>query len=83
MSITPRHFGGPIPPTEPPRNGTQPLLIAGFSAVVLVALSGAFLIGLAVVGLLAAAISGFDLVRRRIWRPGRPSLGALDHQVLG
>ena len=81
MPITPRHFG-PTPPTEPLRTGTKPLLIAGFSAIVLVALSGAFLVGLAVVGLLAAAISGFDLVRRRIWRPARPSLGALDHQVI-
>jgi hypothetical protein len=58
------------------------LLIAGFSGVVLVTLSGAFLVGLAAVGLLAAVIGGFDLLRRQIWRRARPPL-VLDQQVAG
>ena len=39
---------------QPFRIGPRALLIVGFAGLVLVALSGAFLIGLAVVGLLAA-----------------------------
>ena len=39
-------------------------MIAGFSAFVLGLLSGAFLLGLALVGLFAAAIAGFGLIRR-------------------
>jgi len=57
------------------------LLIAGFSAFVLVALSGAFLIGLALVGVLAAFIGGLELVRAQLCR--KPALGALDRQVVG
>jgi hypothetical protein len=52
------------------------LLILGFAGVVLVALSGAILVGLAAVGVLAAVVGGFDLVRRQIWRPARPPLAA-------
>ena len=64
MATTPRRFGGPIASAAPPRTTAQPLLTAGLSAVVLVALSGAFLIGLAIVGLLAAAVSsGCAVVR--------------------
>jgi hypothetical protein len=81
--ITPRRFAGYNPQPERPRIATRPLLIVGFSAVVLVALSGAFLIGLAVVGLVAAAVGSFDLLRRLIWRTAKPSLGALDHQAVG
>jgi hypothetical protein len=80
MPSAPRRFD-----LQPERHpiGTQPLLILGFSAVVLVALSGAFLIGLAVVGVLAAAVGSFDLLRRLIWRTAKPSLGTLDHQAAG
>jgi hypothetical protein len=54
------------------------LLIAAFSAFVLVALSGAFLVGLALVGVLAAFIGGLELVRGQLWR--KPALG---DQVVG
>ena len=43
------------------RIGARTLLIAG---LILVVLSGAFLLGLAVVGLLAVGIGGFELARR-------------------
>jgi len=69
MPIAPRRFSGHIPQAGTSGIAPRPLLLAG---VVLVALSGAFLIGLAVVGLIAAAVSGFDLVRRRVWRLARP-----------
>jgi hypothetical protein len=76
------HRGGPLAPPEPFRIGARPLLIVGFSVFVLVALCGAFLIGLAVVGLMAVVIVAFELVRR-LSRPARTPLGALDHQVVG
>ena len=76
------HRGGPLAPSEPFRIAARPLLIVGFSVFVLVALCGAFLIGLAVVGLMAVVIVAFELVRR-LSRPARPPLGALDHQVVG
>jgi hypothetical protein len=59
------------------------LLLASFSAVVLVAVSGAFLVGLVLVGLLAAGVAGFDLIRRRMPRPAIPSLWPLDRRVAG
>ncbi len=72
---SPRH------PTMSPaslRIGPRTLLIAGL--VILVALSGAFLIGLAVVGLLAVAIGGFEIIRRHF---RRKALGPLDQQAAG
>jgi hypothetical protein len=57
------------------------LLLAGFSAVVLIAVSGAFLIGLALVGLFAAAVAGFDLIRRHMPRPA--VLWPLDRRMIG
>ncbi len=83
MPITSRHFGGSIPQTQPSRIGLRPLLIGGFAGFILVVLSGAFLIGLAVVGLLAAVIGGFELARRHLRRPARAPLGALDRRVIG
>jgi hypothetical protein len=62
----------------PPRIGPRTLLIVGF--FILVVLSGAFLIGLAVVGLLAVAIGGFELIHRYF---GRKPFEALDQQVVG
>jgi hypothetical protein len=76
------HRGGPLAPPEPFRIGARPLLIVGFSVFVLAALCSAFLIGLAVVGLMAVVIVAFELVRR-LSRPARTPLGALDHQVVG
>lgn len=58
--------------------GPRTLLVAGL--VILVALSGAFLIGLAVVGLLAVAIGGFEIIRRHF---RRKALGPLDQQAAG
>jgi hypothetical protein len=69
-------------PIIPRRPYARSLLTAGFSGFVLVALSGACLVALAAVGVLAAVVGGFDLVRRQIWRPARPPL-SLDHQVAG
>ena len=70
MPIIPRR--DPLsPPASPP---SFSLLTAGSSGLVLVAL--------AAVGVLAAVVGGFDLVRRQIWRPARPPL-SLDHQVAG
>jgi len=83
MPITPRRFAGCNPQPERLRVATRPPLILGLSAVVLVALSGAFLIGLAVVGVLAAAVGSFDLLRRLLRRPVKPALAALDHQAAG
>jgi len=76
------HRGGPLAPPEPFRIGARPLLIVGFSVFVLAALCSAFLIGLAVVGLMAVIIVAFELIRR-LSRPARPPLGALDHRVVG
>jgi hypothetical protein len=70
-------FGRP----KPVRIAARPLLIVGFSGLVLVALCGAFLIGLAAVGVLAPAMAGVELLRRQLRR--KPPLGALDHQVVG
>jgi hypothetical protein len=69
-------------PPEPLRIGARPLLIAGFSALVLLALLGAFLVGLAIVGLLALVVGAFELARGQLCRPARPPLGALDHPVV-
>ena len=82
MPFIPPRYGVEIAPSEPFRVGARPLLIAGFSALVLVALCGAFLIGLAVVGLMAVVIVAFEVVRR-LSRPARPPLCGLDHQVVG
>ena len=81
MPIIPRRDHDPL--SRPQRfQGSRSLLVVGFAGIVLVALSGALLVGLAAVGLLAAVVGGFDLVRRQIWRPARPPL-ALDHQAAG
>jgi hypothetical protein len=78
-----RNQPGPLVQPGPLRIGTPPLLITGFSALVLVVLCGAFLIGLAVVGLLAVVIVAFELARGQRSRAARAPLGALDHQVVG
>jgi hypothetical protein len=78
----PRYQADPLGPPEPLRIGPRPLLIAGFSALVLLALLGAFLVGLAIVGLLALVVGAFELARGQLYRPARPSLGALDHPVV-
>jgi hypothetical protein len=76
-----RGSGAPLLRSEPFRIGARPLLIVGFSGLILVALCGAFLVGLAAVGVLAAGIGAFELARRTLRRKTR--LGALDHQVAG
>jgi hypothetical protein len=82
MPFIPPRYGVQLAPPEPFRIGARPLLIVGFSALVLVALCSAFLIGLAVVGLLAVVIVAYELIRG-LARPARAPLGALDHQVVG
>jgi hypothetical protein len=59
------------------------ILIASFSAFVLLAVSGAFLIGLALVGLLAAGVAAFDLIRRRMPRSAVPTPWPLDRRLIG
>jgi hypothetical protein len=49
-------------------------MIAGFSAFVLALLSGAFLLGLALVGLFAAAVAGFGLIRKHVPHSAAPML---------
>jgi hypothetical protein len=49
-------------------------MIAGFSAFVLAVLSGAFLLGLALVGLFAAAVAGFGLIRKHVPHSAAPML---------
>jgi hypothetical protein len=66
---------------EPWCLGPRTLLIGAFAASVLVALSGAFLIGLAVVGVVAAIVAGIELVHRHLWPPAKAPAGAFDHHV--
>jgi hypothetical protein len=63
--------------------GLRPLLVLGFAGFMLVILCGAFLLGLAAVGLLALAICAVELVRRRVWRPVKPALGSFDRRAIG
>jgi hypothetical protein len=72
-----------VPSTETFRVIVRLLPIAGFSAVVLLGVSGAFLIGLAVVGVLAAAVAGFDLVRRHLHRLAGASPWRLERRPIG
>jgi hypothetical protein len=77
-----------LSPVRPPvpwhaRLGKRPLLVLSFAGVTLVALSSAFLLGLAAVGLLVIVMCGVELIRRRIWRPARPALGPLDRRAIG
>ena len=81
MPFIPRRPNELVPPPQPFRIGVRPLLIVGFSGLILVALCGAFLLGLAFVGVLAAAVAGFELVRRYLRRQGR--LVALHRPVVG
>ena len=79
--LRPHRSAVPLVRSEPFRIGARPLLIVAFSILLLAALCGAFLIGLAAVGVLAAAIASVELARRHLRR--KPPLGVLDHQVVG
>jgi hypothetical protein len=61
----------------------RPLLVLSFAGLTLVVLCGAFLLGLAAVGLLAISICAVELVRRRVWRPAKPALGTFDRRAIG
>jgi hypothetical protein len=67
-------------PTLPSRDtlsGSRTLrlvVIASFSGLVLVGLSSAFLVGLAMVGVLAVGLAGLDLIRRHVVRAGVPTM---------
>lgn len=65
------------------RFGLRPALNLAYSGLVLVALSGVFLLGLAVLGLLVGLIGGIDLLRRHLWRRAKPLLGTFEHPVIG
>jgi hypothetical protein len=81
LSPTPHH-DAPRARPEPFRIGLRPLLVAGFSGLILVALSGACLIGLAAIGLVAGALGSFGLLGRHLgW--SRRTLGTPNPQVLG
>ena len=75
----------PVRPAVPwhTRLGKRPFLVLSLAGVTLVALSSAFLLGLAAVGLLAIVICGVELIRRRVWRPARPALGVFDRRAIG
>ena len=73
--------GNPARRSQPFRPGLWPLLMLGFSGLVLTILCGAFLIELAAVGLLAAGISGFDLLRAHLRR--RPVIAVVDRHLAG
>jgi hypothetical protein len=81
MPFIPRRPNELVPPPQPFRIGVRPLLIVGFSGLILVALCGAFLLGLVFVGVLAAAVAVFELVRRYLRRQGR--LVPLHRPVVG
>jgi hypothetical protein len=66
---------------KPLRIALQLVLMASFSAIVLLALSGAFLIGLFLVGLFAAAIAAFAAIRGYMPKP--PPLWRFDRRVIG
>jgi hypothetical protein len=65
--------------SEPLRLSARSLLVGGFAGVVLFALCGAFLVGLAAVGVLALVVAVLELFRypRRNRRRG-----AVEHQVV-
>ena len=76
----------PLPPpvySASAHLGRRPLLVLGLAALVLVALSSAFLLGLAAVGLLASVICSIELFRRRILRLARPSLALIGRRAVG
>jgi len=63
-----RHSDNATVATERFHIGPRPLMIAAFAGVLLVALSGAFLLGLAAVGVFAVAAGAFELVRQHLVR---------------
>jgi len=70
---------GPARP-RPLHFGFRILRIAVFSALVLLSVSGAFLIGLTFVGMFAAAVAAFDLIRRHVLRPVPSRSWPIDRQ---
>ncbi|MFL6797393.1 MAG: hypothetical protein ACJ8F3_08270 [Xanthobacteraceae bacterium] len=69
-----------VPLARSMRPGARPLAIIGFSLLVLMALCGAFLVGLAAVGVVAAATAAIEVARRSL---RRKPYGVLDHQPAG
>jgi hypothetical protein len=66
---------------KPLRIGPRALAIAGFAFLILVGLSGAFLLGLAAVGVLAGLLAAFELVRRQLHPRSR--IAVLDQRTAG
>ena len=73
----------PVAGREPLRIGLRTLLVVAFAGLILFALSSAFLLGLAAVGVLAVSIATFQLLRRHVARPVKPGLGAFDRRAIG
>jgi hypothetical protein len=74
-------YDAPLARSEPFRISVRPLLVAGFSGLILVALSGACLIGLAAIGLVAGALGSVGLLGRHLG--SARTLGTPNPQVLG
>jgi hypothetical protein len=73
----------PVTGREPLRIGLQASLVVAFAGLILIALSSAFLLGLAAVGVLAVTIATFQLLRRHVARPVKPVLRAFDRRAIG
>jgi len=84
VPFIPRPPGATLDPSRSPavpmRMGVRPLAILALSGLLLLALLSAFLLGLALVGVLAGAVTGVELVRRHR-RAGR--LVACDRPIAG
>ena len=85
LTLTPAISNGrnPVAGHEPLRIGLRALLVVAFAGLILVALSSAFLLGLAAVGVLAVTVTTFQLLRRHVARPVKPVLGAFDRRAIG
>jgi hypothetical protein len=85
LTLTPAISIGrnPVAGYEPLRIGLRALLVVAFAGLILVALSSAFLLGLAAVGVFAVTVTTFQLQRRHVARPVKPVLGAFDRRAIG
>ena len=78
-----RSTGQPVAPRASFCVGLRPLLVVAFALLMLFALSSAFLLGLAAVGVLAVSIATFRLLRRQVAGTAKPVLGAFDRRAIG
>jgi hypothetical protein len=73
----------PATSREPLRISLRTLVVVAFALLILFALSSAFLLGLAAVGVLAVTVTTFQLLRRHVARPVKPVLDAFDRRAIG